>query len=361
MRILIASADYSPDGGGIGAYASGLSEGLRQIGHSVHVLSMATPLRQPSGAERFITVRCGGSFPRNLQVLWAWCRGLGQELRDHNPHWVVVPTWDPVGVAAMLPAFWKRKRSRIALVFHGADIAGAVGRKAALLRYAICAADRVIANSEYTRGLITRRFSGGVHIVRPGITEFDLAVPEVRRSERELVSVGRLVPRKGQALVMRALARLSPLYPGLHYTVVGDGPELVRLCELARSLGVERLIRFTGHATPEEKKRLLGAASIFVLPILPDARDPEGFGIAYLEAGAAGLPVIATAAGGVTESVRDNESGLFCEPSVESVSEAISRLLDNRELRHRLGAGGRAIANQCRWAKRAGDLSEALA
>jgi glycosyltransferase involved in cell wall biosynthesis len=91
-----------------------------------------------------------------------------------------------------------------------------------------------------------------------------------------------------------------------------------------------------------------------------DPADPEGYGIAYLEAGASRLPVLATRSGGVAECVRENESGIFCDASVPGVESALRLLLGNPVLCQRLGEGGRRAAEKSRWSDRARDLLAAL-
>jgi len=361
VRVVIASADYTPDGGGIGAYANGLWRGLSHAGCDSSVLCKSTPERKDTAAEHMVPVPVGGSPARSLGVLRTWYLALRDEVRRRKCDWAIVPTWDPVGLAATLPVLRRALPCRIAVVFHGADVASAQGRKAQLLRYVIQSADRLIANSSYTRELIGRRFGAASATVRPGIGEDDLHLPlEIPRSAYNVISVGRLIKRKGQAVVMEAVARLAREYPGLSYTIVGDGPERTSLETLSRSLGIADRVHMRGHVSVAEKRRCLLAASVFALPVLPDDSDPEGFGIAYLEAGAARLPVVATRTGGVTECVRDGESGLFCEASVPGVTNTVRQLLQRRDLRMQLGEGGRRIAEAGTWNNRAEDLLAAL-
>jgi phosphatidylinositol alpha-1,6-mannosyltransferase len=361
MRVVIASADYTPDGGGIGAYAHGLWRGLTHAGCDASVLSRSTPARRETAAEHMVPVAIGGSPKRSLDALRIWYLALKHEVRRRKCHWAVVPTWDPVAVAATLPLLRLALPCRIAVIFHGADIASAEGRKARLLRYVINSSDKLIANSSYTRDVISRRFGAASGTVRPGIgdDDLDLAV-DTPRSPHNLISVGRLVRRKGHAIVMEAVARLASEYTELSYTIVGDGPERARLKALALSLGVSERVHMPGQVSVAEKHRYLLAASIFAMPVLPDESDPEGFGIAYLEAGAARLPVVATRTGGVTECVCEGESGLFCDPSVPGVTNVLRLLLQERTLRLQLGSGGRRIAEASTWNNRAKELLAAL-
>jgi phosphatidylinositol alpha-1,6-mannosyltransferase len=266
-----------------------------------------------------------------------------------------------VALAATLPVLRRALDCRIAVVFHGADVASAQGRKARLLRYVMQSADRLIANSSYTHDLIAGRFGASTGTVRPGIGQADLEVAaEMPRSPNNVISVGRLVRRKGHALVMESVARLADQYTDLSYTIIGEGPERSSLEALARALGIRARVHMPGHVSAAEKRRHLQAASIFAMPVVPDSSDPEGFGIAYLEAGGARLPVVATRTGGVIECVREGESGLFCDASIAGVTDALRQLLENRTLRLQLGDGGRRIAEASLWKNRALDLLAAL-
>src|SRR4051794_41480981 len=121
MNILIASADYPPDGGGIGAYAQGLWQGLNAHGHRTTVLSRRTSLRCSTDAERMVEVQAGGSLHRNIAALHAWFRDLARETRRHACDWTVVPTWDPVAMSATIPFFRSALAGKVAVVFHASD------------------------------------------------------------------------------------------------------------------------------------------------------------------------------------------------------------------------------------------------
>jgi glycosyltransferase involved in cell wall biosynthesis len=161
--------------------------------------------------------------------------------------------------------------------------------------------------------------------------------------------VGRLVGWKGQDDFVRAAARVARREPDARFFIVGGelvddatawglGPEADRLTSLASSLGVRERLTLTGPRAD--------VASVMAgLDVVVVASWAEPFGLVLLEAMTQGTPVIATAAGGVPEIVIDGESGLLVPPrSPDHLAEAIERLLENVELRRRLGDGGRARA-----------------
>jgi phosphatidyl-myo-inositol dimannoside synthase len=156
-----------------------------------------------------------------------------------------------------------------------------------------------------------------------------------------LLSVARLIERKGIDTVIRALARLDP---EITYRVVGSGPDLPRLERLAGDLGVAARVRFLGRLDAADLEREYATCSAFVLPARRTADgDLEGYGLVYFEAAAWGRPVIAGRSGGEVDAVVDGQTGLLVDgASVEAVADAIGRLLGDISMMQRLGAAGRA-------------------
>lgn len=156
-------------------------------------------------------------------------------------------------------------------------------------------------------------------------------------------TVCRLVePKKGLTILFRALAELTRRYgqPPCQLVIVGDGPARDELEALREQLGLSSWIVFTGSR--RDIPRVLQALDAFVLPSLY-----EGFGIAILEAMAAGKPVIATTVGGIPEFVLSEETGLLVEPgNVQALADAITRLLSDPQQAEAMGAKGRVHARE---------------
>jgi phosphatidylinositol alpha-1,6-mannosyltransferase len=159
-----------------------------------------------------------------------------------------------------------------------------------------------------------------------------------------LLSVGRLVPRKGFAEVVQVLPRLREWNP-LH-VIVGIGQEERALHEQIHSLGLENECILLGELDDDAKLLAYQAADLFVLPTLErhdeQGHDVEGFGIVYLEAAACGLPCVATHAGGVADAVADEVTGLLVAPrDSAALAEALIQLLRKPDRARTLGAAGR--------------------
>ncbi|RKY57866.1 MAG: hypothetical protein DRP94_07835 [Candidatus Latescibacterota bacterium] len=173
-----------------------------------------------------------------------------------------------------------------------------------------------------------------------------------------LLTVGRLDERKGHDVVINALPKVAERFPKVKYLVVGKGREEERLKALARKVGVEDKVIFVGFVPDEELPGYYNVCDLFVLPNRETEEsdylrgDYEGFGIVFLEAGACAKPVVGGRSGGVEEAVVDGVTGLLVDPrSPEEVAGAVIELLEDRDLRERLGREGRRRAEQFDWRK----------
>ncbi len=156
-----------------------------------------------------------------------------------------------------------------------------------------------------------------------------------------IVFVGRLVEKKGCADLLEAVHRLGEPLRSTPVTVVGDGPLRASLERLAGELGVR--VQFTGSQPFPVVQTLMRQARVFCVPSKTSRDgDAEGFGMVFLEASAARLPVVTYRSGGTPESVEDDVSGLLvAEGDVGALSGALARVLTDAALCHRLGDGGR--------------------
>ena len=269
----------------------------------------------------------------------------------------------------------RKIRSTPLLVFvHGDEISQTQGRRLQpRLRDAIYhAADSIVVANHYAYVRIIDILGSPdrVTMITPGV-DCGIFHPGIRpeRISKEfgigrdplLLTVGRLVKKKGHETVLRSLPGVLKKFPNLKYLIVGDGPERVRLQDLASELGLTSCVRLAGDIPNQYLGDFYRAADIFCLVNQQDATgDIESFGMVFIEAGASGKPVIGGRSGGTAQSILDGHTGMLCDPGNSSqLSELLSLLLSDTELRRRLGDAGLTRAQrEFNWDSRAAQLLE---
>jgi glycosyltransferase involved in cell wall biosynthesis len=204
-------------------------------------------------------------------------------------------------------------------------------------------ADFVVCISHFGRSqlmaLVSEQHWGKISIVHCGVdpTAFSPAPREADGDATEILCVGRLVPVKGQALVIEAVSALSKRAIDARATIVGAGPTRDRLEALAADLGVSDRIVFTGAVGQDRIRELYAAADVFCLPSFA-----EGVPVVLMEAMAMEVPVVTSRIMGIPELVEDGVSGLLVTPGDEGeLVAALERLARDPAERRRLGVAGR--------------------
>ena len=176
-----------------------------------------------------------------------------------------------------------------------------------------------------------------------------------------ILTVARLVPHKGQDVIVRAMPQLINEFPNLKYVLVGEGHDETRLRAIAIELGVEASVIFAGPVSENDLPEAYATSTIYAGPSRVDNEiNVEGFGISFLEASSSGLPVVPGHSGGVRSAVRDGETGIVLPPrDVEAWVATLGSLLRNNELRRSLGGAGRkAVEEHFNWDRVARDTRE---
>lgn len=218
---------------------------------------------------------------------------------------------------------------------------------APVLRRIVRGSDAVTVISSYTGERLRRLVPGARPVTIPfGATvEPKEPLPSPARPPGgpfEVLFVGRLVERKGVHVLLEALSRLEDP-PPVRLRVVGDGPERGALEARAARLGVGGRVRFEGFVPREELEARFAGCDAFVLPAVVDVKgDTEGLGVVLLEAMSYGKPVVASAAGGIVDIVRDGRNGLLVPPGdAEALAAALRALRDDPPRAREMGARGR--------------------
>ena len=251
-------------------------------------------------------------------------------------------------------------------VFHSADV-HALSRLPARHLLAECIVRGATA-FWFVAGVIRERF---LELLKPATARFveanSLIAPmgvgaiEPRRprpsSPKPLfraLALGRLVPIKGLHLAIEAVASL----PNVRLTIAGEGPERARLEAHARRRAPGQ-VEFAGPVFGAEKQALLASSDALVVPSTNEGTRCEGMPVVILEAMGAGLPVIATATGGIGEVVAHRDNGLLCSPAVRSVRDALTSLQRDAEMQDALSRAGMETARRYSW-QRLGRTAAAL-
>ena len=229
------------------------------------------------------------------------------------------------------------------------------------MRVVLSSASRVVTISSYTAERLKDfgvppeklvRIPPGVDASRFVANRDPERVQELRQlhglSDRPVIlTVGRLIERKGCDKVIESLPSILSHFPRAVYLIAGDGPDRTRLEKLRDSLGLAKAVIFTGLVPEDDLTAYYGLATLFAMVSrqTPGDHEVEGFGIVYLEANACGLPVVAGRSGGVPDAVLDGRTGYLVDPfSKEAIAAAIIRLLENPQVREQLGSFGRERA-----------------
>jgi phosphatidyl-myo-inositol dimannoside synthase len=265
---------------------------------------------------------------------------------------------------------------RLVATTHGHEVGWAMlpGARQALRRIAR-QVDVLTYLGEYTHRRLARALPAGTRLERltPGV-DTDAFTPEVDGSQvRErhgltgrpvIVCVSRLVPRKGQDALIRALPAVRERVPDAALLLVGGGRYEEKLRLLARRTGVADQVRFAGAVASAELPRHFAAGDVFAMPCRTRrlGMDVEGLGMVFLEASATGLPVLAGDSGGAPDAVRRHVTGEVVNGrDLGAIAGTLAGLLADPEHGRRLGAAGRTWAEQdWQWDRIAGRLADLL-
>jgi len=222
------------------------------------------------------------------------------------------------------------------------------------LRWAYKRADKILCISKYTKDQILKRIKlNNIEVINLGV-DYDKfqknTVAKHNHSEKIILSVGVLKPRKGYYISIPAIAEVRKKYPQIKYYIVGGKPQKM-YSDLVKNLNLEKNVEFLQGLSDEKLIELYHQSDIFLLtPVTINDNDFEGFGLVYLEAGACGKPVIGAYGSGAEDAIINNETGILIpQKDIKKTAEAVLKLLDNPELAKKLGENGRNRAWEMSW------------
>jgi len=362
-KILLITNDLGPRAGGIESFILGL---LKRLSHnSVVVFTSSQP--DSESFDKDLLEKFGVIVIRDRSKILLPTPRITRRAVKLMDQFDAKLIWFGAAAPLALMAATLRKKgaTRIVALTHGHEVWWAkLPIFHQLLSKIANDVDVLTYLGEYTKNAIKRIVSDQSKLIKiaPGI-DVDHFQPSEKSidlmnmlnvSDRPvIVSVGRLVHRKGQDKLIVAMSQVVKLYPKAVLLIVGEGPIKYMLQKLVQHHSLEKNVIFAGRVQLKDLPRYIQIGEIFAMP----ARDRffglevEGLGIVYLEASACGLPVIVGNSGGAPDAVISEKTGLIVDGnSPDQIAQAIKSLLQQPELAKSYGATGRDwVVNEWRW------------
>lgn len=355
MSYIFLACDFPPSRGGIQTVAYELPLALCRAGQEVGVVATCQEGASEVDAScPYPVVRVpAAGMGQTAANLAAGAAEMARQLGG-RPEAIIATKWFPEGLGAILTL--RPRTPPIAMIAHGREFAVHGGRplkwlgqRFILKRIALGFAVSRWTGEQLARAGVPRHRIRVVHNgIRPEVFSEPGDVERLRETlgigpGPVLLTTGRLIPRKGHADVIRLLPRIMERVGPVSYVIVGGGPMEGSLREMTAALGLAERVIFAGSPDNADLPTYYHLADVFVMPTREIAGEAaEGFGIVYLEANAAGKPVVATDCGGVADAVEDGVSGCLVPPEDdEALVEAICGLLADPARARKLGESGR--------------------
>ena len=362
MTILVLSEVFPPKIGGSGRWLWELHR--RLDGFDVHVVADKIP-----GAAEFdasstlpihrIPLRFADWGPSDARAGVQYARTffrLNRLVARIRPDVIHCGRCLPEGLLALMVK--GRRNTPFSCFAHGEELtlANTSQELRWLTRRVTAGAKSIVANTHNTKQIVVEAFGTPeqrVDVLHPGVdaSVFKPAPPDPLVRQRlgwtgrpVVLTVGTLLPRKGQDMMIRALPEIRRQCPDVLYVIVGDGPDRQRLEALVAEHSVGDLVQFRTTTSDDELIQCYQQCDLFALPNRQVDSDIEGFGIVLLEAQSCGKPVLTGSSGGTAETLEPGRTGeiVSCD-GPETIATAVSALLSDPDRRAMLGARARQL------------------
>ena len=353
-KVLLVTNDLGPRAGGIETFVLGLIEGLPKNSLVIYTSSQ----KGDKAFDAQLLEKFGAVVIRDrAKILLPTPRITSKAVKILKQS-QIKNVW--FGAAAPLALMAGKLRSagasNIVALTHGHEVWWAkIPILKTLLKKIIKDVDHLGYLGDFTKGEIAKISDQPQKFLQiaPGIDTTHFAPKKVRDDliekyrldgRRVIVSVGRLVHRKGQDELVKAMPKILEQFPDAILLFVGEGPIKQMLFNSAKQLGVLPKVLFTGRVSHHDLPDYICLGEIFAMPVRSrfSGLEVEGLGIVYLEASACGLPVIVGNSGGAVDAVLDKKTGLLVDGTKsDQIADAICELLANPERAKQMGADGR--------------------
>ena len=375
-KILCVTNDFGPRAGGIETFVMGLIERLPRNTVIVYTSAQGDTKEYDQRWLDQFGVRVIRDRSKILLPTPRVSRAIKRVIANEKLEIVFFGAAAPL--ALMAQCFRKAGVKKIVALTHGHEVWWAkLWPFNWAIRYIGARVDHLTYLGEFTRREISRALSSGARDamvkIAPGIDTVHFtpqaSAEELRRSlglrdKKVIVSVGRLVHRKGQDSLIAALPEILQRHPQAHILMVGEGPYREHLEKLVKGLKVEGAITFIGRIKHADLPRYISVGDIFAMPSRSRLAglEVEGLGIVYLEASACELPVIAGISGGAPDALLEGETGITVDgTNPAEIASAVISLLDDPLKASAMGRRGREwIQSNWRWEIWASKFSELL-
>jgi len=354
--IIITTQCFFPEIGGIESLMTGMADAMSNAGEDVLVLADGKNTANDEN-KKYCIKRFSGWKPyrRRRKAFY-----LKKIITANNIKAIYADSWKSV-------EYLKRVNVKIVVLAHGTEIPKKyfdnfyaylnVKKRRVIKSYANC--QKIAANSAYTRDLMIASLkisSDKIKIIHPGIDIYeDFISDEDRENVKKIIkdaspiitTLARVEKRKGHEFVINAISKLKSKFPNMLYLIAGKGPYLDEIKKHVRMLRLEKHVMFLGWITEPEKSLVLQSSDIFIMTPTTVGESVEGFGMVFIDAAFHGIASIGTFSGGISDAIINNQTGLLCEDgNQESITKNIDRLLNDRELRDKLGRNGKIRARK---------------
>lgn len=364
-KILVITNDFGPRTGGIETFVIGLLERIK--GQEVIVFTSAqgdTSEYDQKWLKEF-GIQVIRDRSKILLPSMRVTKRAKEIVRLHNIEVIVFGAAAPL--ALMAPALRKSGVKKVIALTHGHEVwwAKIFPFNLAMKRIG-SGVDHLTYLGEFTRNAIaqslTKKSADAMVKIAPGIdTAHFIPQPDSMHkritlgleNKKIIISVGRLVHRKGQDKLIEAMPQILQKVPNAHLLLVGEGPYRSHLEKLANKLSMNHNITFAGRILYNNLPSYLSAADLFAMPSRSRffGLEVEGLGIVYLEASACGIPVVAGNSGGAPDAVIEGVTGLCVDGTdINQIANAVIDICGDAKRASNMGAAGRNwIVDQWRW------------